>query len=82
MADMKQHLMVFLQKKLQLQNVEDNVGDVQHGVIINHLENTMKDLYSQIEQKSSQIESYAKVLFFSFLQLLLVDFVDAFTLKL
>ena len=66
---------IFLQKKLQLQNVEDSVGEAQHGAVIGRLENTMKELHTQIEQKSNQIESYAKVIF-CFLPCQLIDIDD------
>lgn len=50
-----------MQKKLQSQNAEDNAGEAHHALEIEGLEKLMKNLHTQIEEKSSQLESYAKV---------------------
>ncbi|MCO5548057.1 hypothetical protein L7F22_001513 [Adiantum nelumboides] len=53
---------ITFQKKLQSQNAKENVGEVQHALEKEGLEKAIRTLQTQFEQKSSQVESYAKAL--------------------
>lgn len=57
-------IILCVQKKLQLQNVDDNAAEAHHVLEVEGLEKLLKNLHTQIEDKSSQLESYSKVIRF------------------
>ncbi|KAH7445513.1 hypothetical protein KP509_01G012500 [Ceratopteris richardii] len=53
---------ITLQKKLQCENGNDNDGGVQHTFKVEGLRRTIASLRTQIDEKSNQMEYYAKAL--------------------
>eukprot|EP01018_Ginkgo_biloba_P001910 Gb_17695 [translate_table: standard] len=51
-----------LQKKLQMKNAEDTAGEVHHTLEIQNLEQALKELQTQLAEKTAHLESYEKAL--------------------
>ncbi|XP_073396167.1 uncharacterized protein [Physcomitrium patens] len=51
-----------LKKKLQMKNAEDTAEEVHHTLELQNLKQALKDLRTQLVEKTSQVDSYAKAL--------------------
>jgi uncharacterized protein (DUF2164 family) len=63
-----------LQKKLQVKNVEDTAGEVRYNLEIQNLEHAVKELRIKLAEKTSQIDSYDKVILLTRSSVLLFSF--------